>query len=483
MSVTIPLDRDTVAQARRFKRQTSLIAYTKHMYPGYQAGPIHYEIARFLERAAVTPNFRGVLIVPPRFGKSLLASIMFPSWYLGRFPDREVIGASHTQSLSNHFSRAARRNVQARRWYPFPDVQIAGDAGAVEQWEVESAHTRKRGRYQAIGVGGAIAGRGADFLLIDDPVKNAEAAESFEQRESTWEWFKTDIMTRLQPYGSAVVIGTRWHHDDMIGRILKGDQELGRWEVLHHPALKRDGTSLDPVRWPLDQLVERRRDVGERVWEALYQGNPTPDEGALLKKDWFPLYNLLPEGVLYTIQSWDTAYKTDPKNDFSVCHTYAVTTYGLFLVGRFKGKLEYPELEREAERQFLQFKPKYVLIEDKSSGISLGQSLRKKRVAGEVVPVVMIPVPPGDGKIQRVHDATPMLETKRVFLPEWAPWTDDVLAEFTAFPLGEHDDEVDAMIQAVHREFGGAHKPEAITTSYLPDPDENDELDDYPMRR
>ena len=456
-------------EAMRTARRNSLIEFTKRMYPGYQAGAIHKTIATFLEEAAETPNFRGVLIVPPRFGKSELASIQLPSYYLGRHPDKEIIAASHTQDLSNHFSRRARRNVQARYYYPFPEVTLASDAAAVEQWEVEKKGNRKRGRYQAFGVGGAPAGRGADFLLIDDPVKNAKQADSPVERENTWDWFRTDVLTRLQPDASAVVIGTRWHWDDMIGRIIKTDQEENRWRVLHFPAVLPNGESLDPDRWPLEQLAQRRKDVGERVWNALYQGVPTEDEGAVLKRDWFPLYMELPEGILYMIQSWDTAFKGGELNDYSVCHTYAVTVYGLFLVDRYHGQPDYPDLERMAVAKYAQYKPRAVYVEDKASGQSLIQSLRKN--PNHKIPVVPVSVGNDESKFQRTQNATPILEGQRVYLPQWAPWTEDVLTEFLAYPLAPHDDEVDAMIQAVTREFGDPAVPSLTVTRYA-QPDE-----------
>jgi predicted phage terminase large subunit-like protein len=467
-----------VRVARQTLRRTDLLEFTKRMYPGYQVGDIHRRIAEFLYRAETVPNFRGVLVVPPRFGKSELASVQFPSYYLGRHPDKEIIAASHTQDLTNHFSRRARRNVQSRAYYPFPEVSISGDAKAVEQWEVEAEGHRKRGRYQGVGVGGSPAGRGANVLLVDDPVKNAKSAESLVDRETAWEWFRRDMLTRLQPEASAVVIGTRWHWDDLIGRIIKSNQDEQRWEVLHFPALLPDGTSLDPERWPLPDLMERRKDVGERVWDALYQGVPTADEGAILKKNWFPFYMELPEGILYLIQSWDTAFKGGELNDYSVCHTYAVTVYGLFLVNRYKGQPDYPDLERKQESLYAQFKPKKVYIEDKGSGQSLIQSARKN--PRHKMPIIPVPVPPGEGKIKRVHDATPILEGQRVYLPQWAPWADETLAEWTAFPLGIHDDEVDAMIQAVLREFGDPAVPQLQAKSYA-DPDRDP--DTYPMRR
>lgn len=469
----------TITAAHHERRKKNLIKYTEWMYPGYRAGWVHYEIAKFLERAISTPGFRGVIVVPPRFGKSELASVQLPGYFFGHYPDKEIIAASHTQDLSNYFSRRARRNVQSKE-YPFASdgVRVSHDSAAVETWELEAPDRRQRGRYQAFGVGGSPSGRGADLLIIDDPVKNAKSAESEVQRDATWEWFQRDALSRLQPGGSCVVIGTRWHWDDMIGRIINGDKERQRWEVLHFPAMLPDGSSLDPDRWPIAELELKRAEVGERTWDALYQGIPTAEEGAIIKKAWFPEYETLPTGILHLIQSWDTALKIGDRNDYSVCHTYAVTVYGLHLVGRFKGRLEFPDLDRKAEALFHEFKPRHVYIEDKVSGISLGQSLRRKPGA---IPVVMCPVPNGEGKVLRVHEATPILEAQRVHIPSWAPWKDDVLKEWTSFPLGTHDDEVDAMVQAVLQTFGDPKVSTMSSSSYFPDyPD--DDPDSYPAR-
>ncbi len=454
----------------------SLIRFTERMYPGYRAGAVHYQIAAFLERFLETPNFRGILVVPPRFGKSELASINLPAYYLGQHPDKEIIAASHTQELSNNFSRQARRKMTDPS-YPWrhrvwePAVGLAPDAKAVQQWEVEGVGMTRRGRYQAVGAGGSPAGKGADKLLIDDAVKNKEAAESAVEREKLWEWFITDMMTRLQPGGSALVIGTRWHWDDLIGRIIQNDKGVGRWEILHFPAVLPNGESLDPDRWPIEALEDRKIDVGSRVWEALYQGNPTEDQGAILKRDWFQLYDELPPGILHLIQYWDTAYKTGDKNDYSACHTYAVTVYGIHLIDRFKDRLDFVDLERAATAQYEEFKPRMVYIEDKASGQSLGQVLAKKTK----IPYAMVAIPNTiNAKVQRAYDATPWLEAGRVYLPKWLPGLDDLLSELTAFPYGTHDDEVDCLVGATLQVFGDG-TPRLESRSYLDDYAEDEE--------
>jgi predicted phage terminase large subunit-like protein len=447
----------------------SLIGYTERMNPAYHPSPVHMRIAGFLERAIKEPGFRGIMVIPPRFGKSELGSVSLPGFYLGKYPDRQMIAASHTAALANDFSRQARNRVE--EWdYPFPEVKVASDAGAVQQWEVVGgSETKVRGKYVAVGVGGSPTGKGAHVLVIDDAVKNQQEADSEIVRERTWEWFKGTALTRLMPDGAVMVIGTRWHWDDLIGRILKEDQDEGRWEVLHFPAILPDGSSLDPIRWPVAALEERRREVGSRVWQAQYMGEPTEHRGSMIKRDWFPLYTSLPPGILYNIQSWDTAFKSGQENDYSAGHTYAVGVQGLYQVGRVHKQLEFPDLCREVIREYEAFLPRYVLIEDAGSGQSLLQYLR----LNTKIPVIPVS-PAGSSKVKRVADATPHLEAGRVKLPEWGPWTEDVLNEYVAFPLGRNDDEVDAMTQAVMREYGNPEIPELISESYMGYDEEED---------
>lgn len=456
---------------RRVLARKDLLRFVRLLFPAYEVEAIHRRIAAFLEDAERTPGFRGVLTLPPRAGKSELASVNFPAWLLGRNPDWQIIAASHSAQLAYDFSRQARNKFLDPDW-PFVGIGLSADSKNVGQWNVQIAGKRTRGRYVAVGVGGSPTGKGADILLIDDAVASQADADSPVVRESTWQWFRGTVIPRLQPAGRVVVIGTRWHYDDLIGRILnEASAEPGRWRVLHVPAIGPDGASFSPSRWPAAELAQKRRDVGERVWNAQYMGVPAPEEGALLKASWFPRFDRLPEGILYLIQSWDTAFKDGTRNDFSVCHTYAVTVYGLFLVGRWKGRVEFPELVRAAKDQFGEWKPRHVLIEDKASGTSLGQTLHRETA----IPVVMVPVPnTRDGKVQRVHEITPHLEAQRVKVPGYAPWVDDVIAEWTAFPLGAFDDEVDVMSQAVARVFGTVAAGTVKSSSYLPEPEEEE---------
>jgi predicted phage terminase large subunit-like protein len=453
---------------RKVSAKDDLIEFTRLLFPEYQPNWHHYRIAAFLFRAMTEKGFRGIIIMPPRFGKSELASVNGPAFYMGKFPGRQIIAASHTANLAYDFSRMARNKMQDPDW-PFERTHLAEDSRNVGQWEVSQEGKSRRGKYVAVGVGGKPTGKGADLLLIDDAVADAKEADSPQVRETTWQWFRQTAMTRLQPGGSAVVIGTRWHHDDLIGRILKSETS-SRWEILHLPAILPNGESLWPQMWPLEELTKKRAEVGERAWQAQYMGAPTADEGSIIRRAWIEEIHAIPEGILYLLQSWDTAFKDGSGNDWSVCGTFAVTVAEMILIDLWKGQVEFPELERKCDELFARFNVREVLIEDKASGTSLIQVQRRKKG----FPAIAIPVPPGESKIWRVHEITPILESRRLKVPAWASWKESYLQILTAFPLGQHDDEVDVTTQAVRRVFSTNDVPEVKSTSYLQDDDEED---------
>lgn len=435
--------------------QADLLDFIRSTFPGYTASWHHELIAEKLMAVERGDLKRLIITMPPRHGKSELASVNFPAWYLGRNPNNRIIACSNTARLANRFSRLARNKITHYQW-AFPRVRLAADQANIESWDLQGY----RGGYIAAGVGGQVTGFGANLIIVDDAVKSAEQADSQTYRDNTWEWYTETLRTRLEPDGAIIVIGTRWNTDDLIGRLTKTDGAT--WDVLDLPAILPSGDALWPSRWSVAALEDIKREIGSRAWQAQYMGNPAPDEGAIIKRDWFPLFDALPSGVLHTIQSWDTAFKTGDTNDYSVCHTYAVTVYGLHLIGRYKERVDFVDLERAAIAQYEQYKPRTVYIEDKASGQSLGQVLAKKTR----IPYQMAPVP--KSKVQRVYEATPYLESGRVHLPRWLPGLDDLLGELTAFPYGAHDDDVDAMTQAVLRALGD-RTPALQSASYVDD--------------
>nr|MDP9473012.1 terminase family protein [Chloroflexota bacterium] len=310
-----------------------LIPFTRRMFPAYQPARHHALIAAQLEAIERGELDRLIVTMPPRHGKSTLASEHFPAWYLGRNPDKRIIACSHTAQLAYTFSRRARNIVTAPA-YPFT-VRLASDLSAVQSWDIAGT----RGGYVAAGVGGPITGMGANVLLIDDPVKSAEEADSPTYREAAWEWWTGTARTRLEPGGAVVVIGTRWHEDDLIGRLLQS----GHWDVLHLPALSEDDAALWPERFDLAALERIRTEIGSRNWEAQYQGRPSSAEGAILKREWWGWYRAGETPTFSRIvQAWDTAYKAGRSNDWSVCTTWGEAVNGYYLLDRYRARVEFP---------------------------------------------------------------------------------------------------------------------------------------------
>ncbi len=429
-----------------------LLAFTRRLFPAYRPADHQRRIAAHLEAVGRGDLLRLIVVMPPRHGKSTLASEHFPAWYLGRNPDRRIIACSHTAGLAYRFSRLARNKLLAPGW-PFPGVALASDLAAVQSWDLAA----RCGGYVAAGVGGAITGHGADLLLVDDPAKSAEEAASATYRDRAWEWWTGTATTRLEPGGAAVVIGTRWHEDDLIGRLLQS----GRWTVLHLPALADDDQPLWPERYGVAALERIRAEVGSRNWEAQYQGRPAPAEGAILKREWWGWYRAGEAPVFSrTVQAWDTAYKAGRSNDWSVCTTWGEAVNGYYLLDRYRARVEFPDLKRAAVAQYEKWTPETVLVEDAASGQSLVQELQ----AGTRLPVVAVRV--DRDKIARVNAISPKVEAGKVFLPVDAPWRDEFVEECAAFPFGAHDDQVDSMTLALAR----LAAPVTLAIPYIPPP-------------
>lgn len=443
----------------------SLSAFAMQTYPGYQQATHISILCKALDEAISTPGSRLIVTMPPRHSKSVHVSELLPAYFLGNHPDKRIIAASHTASLAYTFSRRVRNRLNDPRW-PFPNVSVADDKGAVQAWDIAG----ERGGYVAVGVGGSPTGHGADLIVIDDPIRSAADADSQTVRDGLWEWYQGTMRTRLEPGGSIIITATRWHEDDLTGRLLNAALDGGeRWQHIHMPAIDEQGNALWPERWPVEALGMIRGSVGSRAWEAQFQGHPTPAEGGILKHVWFGLYAAIPPIAQFVFQSWDTAFKTGDKHDYSVCTTFAHGITGTHIQDVYRERLEYPDLERAAARQFARFRPSAVLIEDKASGQSLIQSLRRTTS----IPVIAIPAT--SDKVARVNEIAPTIEARRVLLPIAATWLDETVHELTSFPLGAHDDIVDSISQGIawlnKRAQGGG------TSSYLPDVDERDDED------
>jgi predicted phage terminase large subunit-like protein len=422
-----------------------LACYAVALHRRFELAAHHKLIVDRLEAVERGETKRLMIFLPPRHGKSWLASQIFPAWYLGRHPEREIISATYGQELSDHFGRRVRTMVSDPLHRAiFSQFRLANDPASMRQF-----NTTAGGSYYAVGRGGAITGRGADLLLIDDPLKDQEEASSDVIRGDLHDWYTAVAYPRLQPGAAVVLISTRWHEDDLAGRLLRQSRGEG-WDVLSLPAIaekdesfRRAGEALWPERFPLTLLEQMRRDVGAAVWAALYQQRPSAAEGGIFKREWWGSYRERPP-FKRIVQSWDTAYKTGTENDFSVCTTWGVAENGYYLLWCWRGRLEFPALLRQMVLLASEYSPMVILIEDKASGQSLIQELKHETA------LPIRPVRVDRDKLARSQAVTPLIEAGKVFLPESAPWLADFLDELAAFPTGVHDDIVDSVSQALN---------------------------------
>jgi predicted phage terminase large subunit-like protein len=428
----------------------SLRWFTARMFPGYQTAPHILTLIHALETAVDTPGSRIIITMPPRHSKSLHVSENLPAWYLGRFPDRRVIAASHTASLAYTFSRRVRNKIASQR-YPFPDVRIAGDKAAVQAWDIDG----RLGGYYAVGVGGSPVGAGADLIVIDDPIRSQSDADSETVRDALWEWYQGTIRTRLEPDGAIIVTATRWHDDDLTGRLLAAATSGGeQWNELHMPAIADDGNALWASRWPLVELEAIRSAVGSRVWTAQYQGDPVAAQGGTFKRHWWQRYRELPEDIAALEVVVDSAFKTGVGNDFSACAAWAADQRGnTYLLHVWRKRVEFPELIQLGVTAWQWARERFpdiaipLVPEDKASGQSAIQVWKRENH----IPVIPYIIKATESKISRAEAITPYVEGGRVFIPEAAPWLDEWLSEHDRFPAGTHDDQVDTTVMGVTR--------------------------------
>lgn len=416
---------------------TKLSCYAVYQWKDYQVAAHHRLICEKLEAVERGEIKRLMITMPPRHGKSVLASEYFPAWYLGRNPTHQVIHVTYGQELASGFGRKVRNQLADERYKKVFATRHSPDSTAAHRF-----HTTDGGVYHAVGMGGAITGKGANLLIIDDPVRNREDAESAGKRQKMKDWFQSVAYTRLMPNGAVVIIQTRWHEDDLSGWLLK-EHAQENWTVLSLPAISEEGQALWREAYPIERLLKIKEAVGSRDWNALYQQNPIPSEGGIIKVDWLKRYETLPVDKLRLFQSWDTAYKAKLTNDPSVCTTWLQTKDGKFyLIESYVMRGEYADVKRAIQSKYDQFKPQAVLIEDKASGQSLIQELRH-------TPIPVIAIQPNGDKITRLNSVSTMFEAGQIFLPERAAWLADYEHELLSFPLAAHDDQVDSTSQAL----------------------------------
>jgi len=438
----------------RENAKNTLIGYAQFQMEEYKTPPHIKKLAEKLEAVERGEIKRLAIFMPPRHGKSILTSEFFPAWYMGKNPDKYIICSTYAQDLADDFGRKVRNQLQDKRYGEiFPETQLATDSASVRRF-----HTQQGGVYYAVGAGSAITGRGAHLLLIDDPIKGREEADSPAMRKNLLDWYRSTAYTRLMPGGSVIVIQTRWHEDDLAGWILKETGHEG-WDIVEFPAIlnKRAAKMLglkegDPLwkdAYPIERLEQIKKTVGTREWSSLYNQTPSIEEGNVIKRWWWKYWKKenLPE-CDYILQSWDTAYTVSQTSDYSACTTWGVFSgeggYNLILLDSFRERLTFPELKNAAISLYNEHQPDLVLVEAKASGLSLVQELMRTG----------LPITPFNpkklDKLARVHSITPLFEAGRI----WAPDTDAteaVVSQCAAFPNTKHDDLVDSLSQALLR--------------------------------
>ena len=390
---------------------------------------------------------RLIVSMPPRHGKSLTTTKRFPAWFLGRNPDKRCIIAAHTASLAESFSRVARNELAEHGPRVF-DVGIAGDSSSVQSWAID----RHRGGLVAAGVGGALTGQGADLLVIDDPVKDYEAAFSETQREAVWEWYRTVARTRVHPGGAIVLVMTRWHQDDLAGRLLaEAAKGAERWEQVVMPMVDDANHILWADRFPRAEVDSIRTTVGSYAWGALYQQRPTSPAGDIVKRDWWKYYSLDPREMAEScdelLQSWDCTFKDTDGSDYVVGQVWGRKGARKYLLDQVRDRMSFTAT-CAAMRAMTAKWPQATLklVEDKANGPAVIESLEQE-VAG------IVAVDPQGGKEARARAVSPQVEAGNVWLPDPknAPWVQDYVEEWSGFPRGKHDDQVDSTTQALLR--------------------------------
>ncbi len=389
---------------------------------------------------------RLIVSMPPRHGKSELLSHWTPVWFLANWSHKRVGLASYAAEPAEQWGRLARDSVIENE--NGLGIRVRDDLSKVGRWQLTTG-----GGMMTVGVGGPFTGYGFDLLILDDPIKNRQEADSITMRNHLWEWWRSTARTRLEPGGSIIVVTTRWHEDDLVGRLLGDEyteeQAAGdKWEHIRLPALAEPGDPLGreedaplwPERYGASALAALRVSVGPQEWPGLFQQRPSHEGGSVFRDDWWFFVDTVQTGE-QVFQFWDTAFKTGQQNDYSVCCTMTTTPNGYAVLDVWRNRVEYPDLLK-AMKSLAERHPKVsaIFVEDAASGQSVVQSLRRE------TRLPVLPAKPIGDKVLRANRVTGTVEAKKITLPRTAPWLQAFREELAAFPNGVHDDQVDAFV-------------------------------------
>jgi predicted phage terminase large subunit-like protein len=449
---TLELLKTYDAQITQNLSKESFLDFVKHVYPGYKVGPHHLKLAQIFEDIANGKKKRVIVNIAPRHGKSELISYLAPAWFLGKFPQKKIIMSSHTADLAVQFGRRVRNLVGSESYRDiFPQVELQADSKSASRWG-----TNFNGEYFAIGVGGALAGRGADLFIIDDPHSEQEAKTGRpDVFLPAWEWFQSGPLQRLMPGGAIIVVMTRWSKLDLTGMIvnqMERNEDVDPWEVVEFPAIKDDGEALWPEFWDVNELLAKKAAIDIRYWNAQYMQKPTSEEGALIKREWWKIWDKeTPPQCEFTIMSLDAAQEANTRADYNALTTWGVffneetNNFAIILLNAIKKRLEYPDLKKLVLEEYREWEPDAFMVEKKSNGSVLYQEFRRMGIpVGEFTPGK------GQDKIARVNAVSSLFEGGVVYAPD-RRWAKEVIEECNDFPAGTNDDLVDSTTLALLR--------------------------------
>jgi len=450
---------------KRYKLQSArntLLGFAHSVYPSFKEGAHHRKLAAIFEAVLKGEKRRVIINIAPRMGKSEFSSYLFPAFFLGKYPEKKIIMGTHTSSLSEDFGRRIRNLIDGDEYrHIFPDTKVSEDQKAAGKWS-----TTGGGQYYAVGVGGSIAGRGADLFVIDDPHSEQDLKSGTRTPfDAAWGWFQTGPLQRLMPGGAIIVIMTRWSQIDLTGMLINHqikNPDADKWEIVELPAILHENTeqekSLWPEQWPLDQLQAKRAALDPRFWQSQYMQNPTSEVAAVVKREMWQVWEKdKPPDCEYIIQSWDTAHDTKSSADYSACTTWGVwfneednNNAHIVLLEAVKGRWGFPELKAKALEMYREWKPDACLIEKKAAGASLTQELRAMGIPVSEFSPSRGKAGTSNDKVARLNSVADIFASGRVWVPD-TRWAREVVEEVAAFPAGEHDDYVDTVTQALMR--------------------------------
>jgi len=460
---------DSIKRKKDTKLRTEFLPFVKHIWPDFIEGYHHNKIADAFNRLRTGKLKRLIVNMPPRHTKSEFASYFLPAWMIGNDPKLKIIQATHTAELAVRFGRKAKTLIDSTEYQDLFKTRLREDSKAAGRWETDQG-----GEYFAVGVQGAVTGRGADLLIIDDP-HSEQDVYSPTAFEKAYEWYTSGPRQRLQPGGRIVLVMTRWSTKDLTAQLVNAgakEAKADQWEVIEFPAIMDSGKPVWPEYWSLEDLEAVKASAGIAKWNAQYMQNPTSEEGAIIKREWWKDWEKEDMPALqHVIQSYDTAFMKKETADYS-----AITTWGVFrqnddspeqliLLDALKERLEFPDLRRVAKEQYDYWQPETVLVEAKASGLPLTYELRKMGI-----PVVNYTPSKGNDKHSRVNAVSPIFESGMIWAPKEKSFAQEVIEECAAFPYGDHDDLVDSMTQAIlrFRQGGLIQHPEDYIETVTP---------------